>query len=138
MKIGVTSCPQYRSKIIGKGQKPVSRRSNLLWRPFIMKAMNPSGCRGRRRQGLVSSAIIPTERFPSITVPSATARFSRSQECLSESICFIVLKNILASAPNISPLGTDWEGLREVRPKLRNSIRSPKKTVEISEGSQEA
>ena len=54
--------------------------------------MNPLGFLGVRRIGLVSSAIIPTERLTSITVPSAIACFARSQEYLIESICRIVLK----------------------------------------------
>ena len=118
MNICVKSCPQSRSKIIGKGQQTRSRRSHLLERPPIMTATNSLGFRGRISQALVSSYLIPTERRPSITVPSATVCFAISQEFLSEIICCISLRTILEIYPTRNPLGTDWEDLCRVRLKL--------------------
>ena len=108
MKIGVTSCPQSRSNIIGKGKLPESMRLQLWERPLILTAANPLEFHVRRRLGLVSSTISKGGSTPRITVHSATACFSRRQECLIKIICCIALKNFLARVMAISSSGMDW------------------------------
>ena len=110
MKIGVTSCPQSRSKMIGKGQQPKSIILLLLEQPLILTATVPLGSRGIIRTEMVSSTTPkdPTRRLLSITVTSAIACFSIMQECLCESICRIVLKTVLASVTTRRPSSIDW------------------------------
>ena len=131
MKIGVTSCTKLREYIIGKGQQLKLRRLILLERPIIMTATNLLGSWGRIRQEMVSSAIIkdPETRLPRIEVTRAGACFEIMQECLSKSICVIVLKTVLASVPTSSPYGTDWEDLWEVGMKRWNSISGPEENL---------
>ena len=83
MKIGVTSCPQSRLKIIGKGQRHKSRRFHLWERPLILILTNPLGFLGRRRLVLFSSAISLTKIHPNIMVHSATVWFAIRKEFLS-------------------------------------------------------
>ena len=105
IKIGLTSCPQSRSNIIGKGKQPKSRIFLLLERSIILKATDSLGSWVGRMQLLVSYATIkyPTTRRLSITVPSTIVWFSRRQEFLSKIICCIVLKTVLASIPTSRP-----------------------------------
>ena len=73
--------------------------------------MHPLGFRVRRVIGLVSfqTANSKGKILLIITVHSAIAYFARRQECLSESICRIALKNFLESVPTKIPSRMDWE-----------------------------
>ena len=130
MNICVTSCPQLRLNITGKGRKVRLRRSPLLVRPLYLTATDPLGSWGIRRQdlGLVYCAPTkdPTTRRLRVTVSSATTFFARSQKFLNQSICHTVLRTVLESVPTIIPSRMDWENLYEVGLKLWNSTGSPK------------
>ena len=113
MKVGGTSYPQSRSKITEKGQQPKSRRLLLLERHIIMTATYLLESWGRRSQGMVSCSATkdPTTRCISITVPIAIVWFAKSQECLRNIICIIVLRNVFTSVPTTIPSRMQWEDL---------------------------
>ena len=76
--IVATLFPQSRSKIIGKGQQPKSRRLQLQDWPIIITATNMLGFRVQRRIGLVSDWNIRGKKTI-ITVHEAIAYFVRRQ-----------------------------------------------------------
>ena len=114
-KIGVTSCPQLRPKIIGKGQQPRSTILPLIEQPIYLTATSLPGFRVRTRQGLVSCAPKREPRKSGIStmVPRAIACFARSQECLSRSICRIVPRTVRACVPT-GPSRMEWGDIWEV------------------------
>ena len=96
MNIGVTSCQQYRPKNIGKLQRRKSRNLQLQRQPLFLTATSLWGFRVRRRQGLVFVSNSNRKRLSSSTVHRIIVCFARRKGFLSESICSITLKIVLA------------------------------------------
>ena len=117
MKIGMTSCPQSKSKIIGKGQHQDQEDYNLE-RSIILTAMNLFGVFKRRGLVMVYKSKSKSKRHPSITVKSAIVYFSRRQEFLSKSIFHIALKTVMESITTKIPPIMDREDPWEVSPRL--------------------
>ena len=123
MKIGMTSYPQSKSKIIGKGQHQDQEDYNLE-RSIILTAMNLFGVFKRRGLVMVYKSKSKSKRHTSITVKSAIVYFSRRQEFLSKSICRMSMKTVLESVPTRSSSRMYWEDLYEVGTMLWHCIQS--------------
>ena len=123
IKIGMTSCPQSKSKIIGKGQHQDQEDYNLE-RSIILTAMNLFGVFKRRGLVMVYKSKSKSKRHTSITVKSAIVYFSRRQEFLSKSICRMSMKTVLESVPTRSSSRMYWEDLYEVGTMLWHCIQS--------------
>ena len=110
VNIGVTSCPPSRSKIIVKWQQLISRGLQPPKHHTILIMMNPLGFHVRR--GIVFLLFLTSnskgKRFPSITLHSNIAWFSRRQKCMSKSLFCIALRNILEIVTTNSPSSLDW------------------------------
>ena len=128
MNIGVTSFPQMRLDTKEKGKQTRSIILPLLEQPLYLTAMSPSGFNVRRSQGLISCAPTRDNRKmrTSTMVTSATACFTRSQECLSKSICRIVKRTVRACILTIKSR-MEWEDMWYVGLILWSSTRSLKK-----------
>ena len=132
MKIDVTSCPQYRSKIIGKWQQPKSIGLQFQRKNLSLTATSPRVFRVRRRLGLVSISNNKGKRRLSKTVHSLIVCFVRREECLSKIVFFITMKTVFTSVLYIITSMMDWGYPWESGPRLWNSTNDPSISGRIS------